>query len=269
MKTIEEMLPKMHAWMNDYVRTFYTDDAEIQRAIRVKEVHTGYVTANCRELARHLELSSHDIAIAECMGLFHDVGRFRQFTLYKTFVDAESEDHALLALESMDELPFFHELPAGEYSLLRFAIYNHNKKEIEETSNRKYLTFAKMIRDADKLDIYRVLAPYIAPSGKENVVTFSQTKLRTAGFSENFLEQFTRGEQCDYRLIRTQDDRKLVRLMWVYDINYAWTLQRVVDRGYVRIILDNLPHSDALKPGVERMQAYIRKKLMEEDSADF
>ena len=76
---MEELLREMHAWMRDYMKSFYTEDAEIQQAIRMKEVHTGYVTAIAKDLAKHLGLTGHDADLAEIMGLFHDVGRFRQY----------------------------------------------------------------------------------------------------------------------------------------------------------------------------------------------
>ena len=75
----------MHSWMNNYIRSFYSDDAEVQQGIEIKEKHTGYVTANCIELAHFLKLDEHDTELAEIIGLFHDVGRFRQYSIYKTF----------------------------------------------------------------------------------------------------------------------------------------------------------------------------------------
>ena len=76
---MEKLLREMHAWMAAYMRSFYTEDEEVQQAIRMKEVHTGYVTSIAVELAKHLHLSAHDVQLAEIMGLFHDVGRFRQY----------------------------------------------------------------------------------------------------------------------------------------------------------------------------------------------
>ena len=54
----------MHAWMADYMRSFYTEDEEVQQAIRMKEVHTGRVTSIAVELAKHLRLSAHDVQLA-------------------------------------------------------------------------------------------------------------------------------------------------------------------------------------------------------------
>lgn len=251
---LEELLKEMHTWMQEYMKSFYTKDENIQQAILIKEKHTGYVTEIARELAGHLSLSAHDTELAEIMGLFHDVGRFRQFTLYQTFNDAKSEDHADLGIKVLKELPFMQKLAAEDAELVLFAIQNHNKKLIAPTGNKRCLLFARLLRDADKLDIYRVLSPFIAPSDG-------------TGFSPDFLEQFVAGEQCDYTRIRTQDDRKLVRLMWVYDVNFSWTLQRIAERGYIERIIRCLPDSERMQEGVRRLQDYVARKCAAEDIA--
>ena len=91
---MKELLHEMHIWMNDYMRSFRTNDPDVMLGIRLKEIHTGYVTTNARALAKHLGCNAHDMALAEIIGLFHDVGRFRQYAVYQTFNDAMSEDHA-------------------------------------------------------------------------------------------------------------------------------------------------------------------------------
>ena len=72
---MEKLLHEMHTWMNAYMRSFRTNDPEVMRGIQLKEIHTGYVTAHARALAKHLGCHAHDMAIAEIVGLFHDVGR--------------------------------------------------------------------------------------------------------------------------------------------------------------------------------------------------
>jgi putative nucleotidyltransferase with HDIG domain len=249
---MKDLLQDMHAWMNSYMKSFYSKDAKIQEAILLKEKHTGCVTAISRKLAEHLGLSAHDILLAEMMGLFHDIGRFRQFTLYQTFNDAESEDHAELGIKVLGELSFLQRLSLEDRELLLFAIKNHNKKVIADEADERKILFARLLRDADKLDIYRVLFPYILTSDGQ-------------GFSPDFLECFLAGEQCDYARIRTQDDRKLVRLMWVYDVNFSWTLQRICDHGYIEAILACLPQEGPVQLGVQRLRAYVERKCRMED----
>ena len=259
---MRELLNRMHEWMTAYMKSFYSDDAEVQQGILIKEKHTGYVTANCVELAKFLKLSTHDVQLAEIIGLFHDVGRFRQYSLYKTFNDADSEDHADLALKVIDELEFFSELSADDFALVKFAIQNHNKKTVAPTDDARKIFFAKIIRDADKLDIYRVLEPFLAQANADKMPKFIKGKARP-DISPDFVENFVTGEQADYRKIRTNGDRKIVRLMWIYDINFSWTMQKIVERGYIEKIVANLPMDEKIAEGVRRLRNHVEEKLSE------
>ena len=116
-------------WMRDYMKSYYNEDEEIQRAMLVKESHTGRVQNVIRDLAIHLELSEEDVVLAELMGLLHDVGRFRQFTVYRTFKDHLSEDHATAGLKLMEEHRLLEGLLPWEQSLVRFAVEWHNLRE--------------------------------------------------------------------------------------------------------------------------------------------
>lgn len=268
-KKMQELWQEMSSWMTTYMKSFYSpeeaqkakshldikntgtiffDDAQIVDGIVLKEKHTWKVTNNCERLAKHLGLNEHDKLLAKMIGLFHDVGRFRQFTIYRTFNDALSENHAKLGLSVIKDLSFMKKLSEDDLATLNFAIGNHNAKEIAPTDNKRFLSFAKLIRDADKIDIYRVLKPYLGPTDG-------------TGCSPDFVELFVQGMQCDYTKMRTQDDRKLVRLMWVYDINYAWSLQQIINDNYIEEIIGNLLHDEAMMKGINRLREYMQKKL--------
>ena len=262
---MREILNEMHKWMSDYMKSFYTDDEEVQRGILIKEKHTGYVTTNCIELAENLKLTRHDIELAEIIGLFHDVGRFRQYSIYKTFNDADSEDHADLGMKVIGELDFFKKISREDFEIVKFSIGQHNKKEIAPCDDERKILFAKIIRDADKLDIYRVLEPYFAQENAEKMPNFIKGKF-IADISDDFVEHFAKGEQADYREIRTNGDRKIVRLMWIYNVNFSWTLKKIVERGYIEKIIENLPrnekNSKRIDEGIEKLRKYVDKKIL-------
>ena len=191
-----------------------------------------------------------------------DARRFRQYSLYKTFNDADSEDHADLGIKVIDELNFFKELSAPDYDLVKFAIQNHNKKTVAPTDDERKNFFAKIIRDADKLDIYRVLEPFLAQENADKMPKFIKGKARP-DISPDFVENFVTGEQADYRKIRTNGDRKIVRLMWLYDINFSWTMQKIVERGFIEKIVSNLPMDERVAEGVRRLKLHVKEKLSE------
>jgi len=259
---LQEILNEMHKWMSDYMKSFYSEDAEVQQGILIKEKHTGYVTANCVELAKELNFSKHDCELSEIIGLFHDVGRFRQYSIYKTFNDADSEDHADLGIKVIGELDFFKKLDAADYEIVKFAIGQHNKKDIAPCNDDRKILFAKVIRDADKLDIYRVLEPYLAQENADKMPNFIKNKGNlVADVSPDFVENFVKGNQVDYRQIRTNGDRKIVRLMWIYNVNFAWTMKKIVERGYIDKIVQNLPQNEKIAEGVRRLRDYVKSRI--------
>ena len=264
---MREILNEMHEWMTDYMKSFYSADEEVQRGILIKEKHTGYVTTNCIELAEYLKLNQHDIELAEIIGLFHDVGRFRQYKIYKTFNDHESEDHADLGIKVISELKFFDKLSREDFDIVNFSISQHNKKEIAPCNDDRKNLFAKIIRDADKLDIYRVLEPFLAQENADKMPRFIKGK-QIADISDDFVEHFAKGEQADYREIRTNGDRKIVRLMWIYNINFAWTLKKILERGYLEKIIKNLPRNEKnsarIDEGIEKLKKYIADRIESE-----
>lgn len=270
---MQELWQEMSSWMTTYMKSFYSpeaaktakshleiksaatiffDDAQIVDGIILKEKHTWMVVKNCERLANHLNLNEHDKILAQMIGLFHDVGRFYQFTVYRTFNDALSENHAKLGLKVIKDLPFMEKLSPDDLATLKFAIANHNAREISTTDNKRFLSFAKLIRDADKIDIYRVLKPFLGPTDG-------------TGCSVDFVDLFVAGKQCDYTKMRTQDDRKLVRLMWIYDIYFSWSLEQIMKQNYIEDIIKNLVHDEKMLQGIERLRNYMQKKLQTKD----
>ena len=124
--------------------------------------------------------------------------------------------------------------------------------------------FAKIIRDADKLDIYRVLEPYFDQKNADKMPNFIKGKFITE-ITDNFVEHFAKGEQADYREIKTNGDRKIVRLMWVYNVNFSWTMKKIVERGYIDTIIKNLPRNEKnsarIDEGIIRLRNFVAEKI--------
>lgn len=256
MESLSVLLREISCWYDDYAHSFYSDDDEIQRMIVLKEEHTAKVRQICRELALNFGLSERDIQLAEILGILHDVGRFSQFLKYHTFVDYLSEDHALLGIKIISEQSFIEKfLPEDRY-LIFYAIQYHNKKAIAFSPDKRASFFAKLLRDADKMDIYRVLEPLLCQPDDN-------------GISPVFLQNFLAGVQCNYSDCRTEDDKKIIRLMWAYDINSSWALEQIVQKGYFDKIYQNLPHTPEIVQGMNKLCDYVRKKCAVKDSVNF
>ena len=98
--------------------------------------------------------------------------KIEQLKRYHTFLDYKSIDHAQLGCEILRQGNFLDELSAREREQVLTAIGNHNRLAIEDGLDEKTLLFAKLIRDADKCDIF----PGVCPGGSCRYHRFPQNR---------------------------------------------------------------------------------------------
>jgi putative nucleotidyltransferase with HDIG domain len=123
----------------------------------MKIKHSIYVAREMESLACCLGLNEMQTRLAKLIGLLHDVGRFQQFGLYGTFVDTEAVDHGEMGSHIMREEGVLDGIGADTQILIERAIRHHNRARLPEDDDAECPFFSRLLRDADKLDIYRVI----------------------------------------------------------------------------------------------------------------
>ena len=132
-----------------YTEKYDLEDENIQR----KKEHSLRVMNISETIARKLNLSEEEIQLSTLIGLLHDIARFEQYKRYQTFKDSNSFDHGNYALKILNR-DIRKYIEQDDYDeIIRKAIKNHNKFIIEDELTKKEELFAKIIRDADKIDI--------------------------------------------------------------------------------------------------------------------
>lgn len=130
--------------------------------IALKFTHTFQTRLVNDKITQSLNLTERQCYLASLIALFHDYARFEQVKKYATFSDLKSVDHGDLAVEMLfdnNQLEnFVTDLTESEKEIMYFAIKNHNKFAIQDGLTDEQLLFCKIIRDADKLDIFRILS---------------------------------------------------------------------------------------------------------------
>jgi hypothetical protein len=240
----QTVLQDLYTWFSGYVKSFYSTDDLVQPNIILKEQHSLIVADMCRNLAHSLAMSEADTRLAEAVGLCHDAGRFRQFTIYHTFRDSLSVNHGSFGVEELRVAGVDRIAGPEEWQIIAFAVGCHNAMAIPDQPDPRRTTYAKMVRDADKLDIYRVLPPQLASDG----------------YSTELFDQLLTGGLINYERVKTAADYNLVMLSWVYDINFSWTLQQISCRGYIPRLLETLPPSPQLSRLQEKLADYIASR---------
>lgn len=241
-----------------YVRKFYTDDSSVHRNIILKEKHSLHVRDNIIEISKGLKLTSEDIDLATIIALFHDIGRFKQFSKYKTFDDSKSVNHAKYGVQVLEEEGFLENLEETDKSIIYTAILNHNAIVLPKIEDKRKLLFCKLIRDADKLDVWNVI---LTENEKDENSDIS------LGFSDNtdlnpeIVEAMKKKQTIDYKLITSALDFKIILLSWIYNINFDYTFILIKKREAVKKIIETLPKIKEIQSMKEEILNYIDSRV--------
>ena len=245
----------MKKWFNDYVKTFYSDDEQTNHNIELKLKHTYRVCLEMDRLADHLKLEAKMQKLAAISALFHDLGRFEQYARYKTFVDKVSENHAQLGIKVIKKLNLLEKLPEDEAQMVIDAIANHNKAEISNNLNPDSLLLAKMLRDADKLDIWRVVTEYYHQAHINRNRSLELDLPDNDEVSDAVLNDIMAGKNVRNTELRTLNDFKLLQMAWVFDLNFNYSIEQLRNRGYLDIIKDAIRskiHADMVMTRIDK-----------------
>ncbi len=261
----QEKLEQFKTWFDDYVAGFYGDDDFINANVDLKEKHSRRTCEEMRYLTDELALTDNQRRLAETIALFHDIGRFKQFVKYRTYSDVRSINHCLLGLEVLRETKALEGLKEEEKRLIEKAIECHGQKELPNNLDDESLLFAKLIRDADKVDIFYVVTEYYKQY-KERPEEFKlEIELPDeATYSAELVEEILSGRRIDYGGLRTLDDMKLCQLAWVYDINFTATLKRIKQRRLLEKIFDFLPANKDIGKVRKKIFQYVDSRIKQD-----
>jgi putative nucleotidyltransferase with HDIG domain len=258
----EEQLNGFKVWFDKFVAGFYGDDEYINTHIKLKQEHSARVCDEMLYLAEELHLSANQRLLAETIALFHDVGRFPQFAKYRTYVDPKSVNHCLLGVEVLRKENVLAQLPADEKQIIETAIRYHGEKILPPELTADTLLLSKMIRDADKLDIFKVvIKAYIQRRDEPGSFKLEIELPDEPACSPEVLDAILSARLIEYRTLKTLNDMKLCILGWVYDVNFPATLMRLKEKRYLEAILEFLPDTPDIRKVREKIFAYVEDRI--------
>jgi len=250
-------LTDLRAWFERHVAPYKAKDHPWAEHLAGKEAHTARVCREIIALGREIGLAEDDLRIAEIIALFHDLGRFEQAVRHGTFVDERSLDHAALSAEILREHRVLDPIPEPERDIIFRAIAYHNRRALPDGESGRRLFFARLIRDADKLDIWRVVTDHYLDSGAERNEALELGLPRMPGISPEVCRDILDRRIVEIQHVRNLNDFKLLQMGWVFDLYFAPTCRAVSERGYLEILRDVLPATGE----VARLYAFVRSHL--------
>ena len=223
------MLEKVIKEFNKYTSSFDMKD----KNINLKYGHSYAVSELMGELAFRLDLSKEEIELAKIIGLLHDIGRFEQLKNTNSFDDSIFE-HAEYGADYLFKDGHIRDfLDIDKYdSIIEKAIRNHNKIKIVDKLSNKELLFTQMIRDMDKVDIYKQTAVKYEMSFNVDEVS---SKLLEKIRNEKLIEK------CE---CKSDSDWILLMLSYIYDINFNESFDILVSTDNFDLFLSTVDVSE-------------------------
>ena len=257
-------LERLHAWFDAYTARFRNGDSRVNANIRFKHDHSLRTEAQMIELAADLNLDEDQKAVAQAIGLVHDVGRFEQFSVFHTFSDGLSVDHGWLGAQVLCQTAALADLDRHVQHLICTAVHHHNKKQVPVHLSDPDLMYCRLVRDADKLDILQGL-----------IATCQSLRADPEGFelemdlpdephcTPRIVEAILNGQTVSFSDLRTFNDVMLIQLGWVYDVNFVPTFRQIRDRHMMEQILTLLPNLPEVHQIGKQVMAYVDGRLAE------
>lgn len=238
-----------------------------QLGFELKVVHTYHVVENAKNIAIKLNLSEEDINLAELIALLHDIGRFEEITFLKQF-DSVKFDHASCGVKMLFEDNLIRNFIEDDSydEIIKTAIGNHSRLAIKENLDKRCLLHSKIIRDADKLDNFRV-------KKEEKIEAIFPGKVKEKNDMENSIlsdkvYETIKKEKCvNIRDRETVLDYWCCVLAFVFDFNFKDSYEIIKNNNYINLLIDRFKYNDLeTKKRMEEirniMNTYVTNKIV-------
>ncbi|MBN1423206.1 HD domain-containing protein [Candidatus Fermentibacteria bacterium] len=248
-------------WWKSYVELFTSGRDGGHPLLNIKASHSERVAKEASGLTRELAWPRGDTITMEALGLVHDVGRFVQFTEHGTYADAHSLNHGERGWMILTESEILACVAPNDCQLLLDGTRYHNRFRIPDSLPPRSSAFLAVLRDADKLDIMRVVIDAIDQDGGLMLQRMIPHLSLDRTPSPEVIDEITSTHSCSTGNLRTVGDMLLMQLSWTYDMNCLPALRRLARRSFVDTITDRLPDTPMLQPWMAQLRCHIGGRI--------
>lgn len=242
---------------DNFVQQFDTTDPKIALKIR----HTYGVVDACEYLAHSMKLSKEDYKLALLIGLLHDIGRFEQLTRFDSYDDTLLP-HAEAGLDVLFNQGWIRKFIDTDIydEIIYHAIKNHSIYAIDSTLSGQALLHAQLIRDADKLDNFRVKTEDSIPA----MLDVTEEELGKEQITDAIFQCFSSHKPILKSDRKTHMDMWISYLAFIFDFNFPSSFQFVLEHDYIVKNIDRIPYSNPDTEAKMRKIKEIAQKYCED-----
>ena len=236
-------------WVNEKISSTTLDP----EPLRLKLEHTLAVLSRTEQLTRELpDRLKNILALA---ALYHDFARFDQYLIFQTFKDAQSYNHGFAAVKLLKKYKRLEKLDKDAKNHVMIAVGMHNRAALPDSLQSTYRQGCNIIRDADKLDILRVMENHLSGCRPYNPTIVLSLPDSPAPGNPELVKLVMAGRVGSYSSLRTVNDFRLLLGAWFYDLHSETARRIFISEGYGPKIVADLPQDNHYGPVREKLLA--------------
>ena len=275
------MLEELKKLYDAYVDTYRDAGGQLPTMMQLKRTHTAFVVKNAEAIADGEGFTDEEREVALAAALLHDTGRYEQLKRYNTFRDSDSVDHAVFSHDIVQEKDWLNKVDRADFvtrgkdsasprvtrgssgkaesfplvseaqkeSILKAVLY-HNRRDLPNDMDSLTAIAAHTVRDADKLDIFRVLEDQVEHTDWKGDSRAFWNLAVSAPPNPVVVECIENGKPVDYQNIKSLSDFVLIQVGWMISgLHFATSRRLCRERNhlaYRRKFLHQLTDSPAI-----------------------
>ncbi len=246
------------AWFERYAAKERALETEDPGPMDLKLAHTMHVVDNARHIVES-EAFPPDIAHEALLAaLYHDIARFEQYLRYRTFRDRVSVDHGRFGVRILKAEGCLADEPDDMRHCIMAAVALHNRFALPGHLPEKTALVTRIVRDADKLDILRVIHGHLSVRPYNPTVVLQLPDTDTLA-SSAVIEASLQNRVASYADLKTVNDFRLLLASWIFDMNFPSSRAAFVDQGHALAILEELPENHVYAKARAHMLGILTK----------
>ena len=238
--------------IEEFTKYYNSFDTSIE-AIKMKYDHTMRVVGCAKIILNSEKIDENTKKLCLVGALLHDIARFKQWSEFNTYKDHDSFDHGDMAYEILNKDNYISNYTDNEYEkeILLNAVRQHNKKYLELSNDEKKDYVAKLVRDADKLDIL-VNQYNLGDTNKylykDYLNEFGELSDKQFEINDFLVDDLVNHRLCSNKYVKYYFDAVLREIAFIFDINFKGSFKFIKDNK----IIDNK---------IELLKTYNKKDI--------
>ena len=248
---LEEAKKEYFKYLSNYEMTIFDLKRRAEHSIRVMDIS--------KQIAENLELDTEKVDLAMLIGLLHDIARYEEYTKKHIEKSDEQIDHGDLGVEILTKDKYIRRfIEEDKYdNIILKAIKNHNKFEIEDGLTEEELFFSKLIRDADKIDIFYECVEKFWIDKKD---------VEESCISEDVINDFRNYDLIKNEKVITPLDYLIVVLAFIFDINFEFSFEIIKQEKCLEKMIEmfNFENNEIAKKQIEEVKEILNNYIQEQ-----